>query len=44
MLVNKAYLKIHYYLVSQNFFFLFLFFFSGFIIWKHLKVEEGVRE
>ena len=43
MSVNKAYLEIHYYLVSQNIFFLFLFF-SGFIIWKHLKVEERVRE
>lgn len=41
MLVNKAHLEIHYYLVSQNIF--FLFFFPG-IIWKHLKVEEGVRE
>lgn len=42
MLVNKAHLETHY-LVSQNIFFLFLFF-SGIIIWKHLKVEEGVRE
>ena len=40
MLVNKAYLKIHYYLVSQNFFFLFLFFF----FWiHHLETFESRR-
>ena len=37
MLVNKAHLEIHYYLVSQNIFFLFFFF------WNHLETFKSRR-